>query len=337
MEELAYNNLKAKVKDAFSLRVALVQSALEKGVKPTARVYQTSPQTVRFWLKRYKSEGISGLQERSHIPQKPHPQSLPAEIINIILALRKADSSLSQAAIAQKLSKQGFSVSAKTVRKHLQNYGLVKTHKAKNQGTKKRFPFEEIHLDIFDLGVSLGQMQTHSLELLPRYEFVLRDLATGATFLAYSKTLNSQHIYCFTHQVLEHLQAFKLTPKVLHAFKGSFWIDLKLDIGLIDLLHSYHIRPNLVSRQAQATWSAEHFHQIILVNLYRDQTFFGEYDLLEQAYSFERMFNFEGLLKQRKKTPFELASAKLEYSPEALLDFRPFCLDHCACETLPTQ
>ena len=48
----------------FTLRKSVVISALKHGIKPTARKYNMSKNTVRLWLRRFQSEGNNGLVDR---------------------------------------------------------------------------------------------------------------------------------------------------------------------------------------------------------------------------------------------------------------------------------
>lgn len=52
----------------FTVRKAIVQEALEKGIKPTARRFGMSKNTVRLWTRRFKSEGNDGLIDRRASP-----------------------------------------------------------------------------------------------------------------------------------------------------------------------------------------------------------------------------------------------------------------------------
>lgn len=51
-------------KPKFDLRKSMVESAAKAGIKPTARIFKTTPKTVRKWLNRYLSEGNKGLQDQ---------------------------------------------------------------------------------------------------------------------------------------------------------------------------------------------------------------------------------------------------------------------------------
>lgn len=46
------------------IRYDMVMMALEKGIKPAARRYNTYPSTVRTWVKRYKEQGIDALKNK---------------------------------------------------------------------------------------------------------------------------------------------------------------------------------------------------------------------------------------------------------------------------------
>ncbi len=59
----------------FDYRMRMVRSALEIGVKPTARAFGTTPPTVRKWRDRYRAEGPAGLHDPGFCP---HPVQDPA-------------------------------------------------------------------------------------------------------------------------------------------------------------------------------------------------------------------------------------------------------------------
>ena len=62
--------------DKFDLRLRMVKHALAYGVKPTARVFDTTAKTVRKWLRRYQQERLAGLNELPRIPLTcPHKTS----------------------------------------------------------------------------------------------------------------------------------------------------------------------------------------------------------------------------------------------------------------------
>jgi hypothetical protein len=71
-----YFVLVREMRDAYNHRLRLVQSARQQGIKPTARLFQTTVPTVRKWLRRYQQQGPRGLIEVSRAPIT-NPAKLP--------------------------------------------------------------------------------------------------------------------------------------------------------------------------------------------------------------------------------------------------------------------
>ncbi|MGH9573084.1 MAG: helix-turn-helix domain-containing protein, partial [Candidatus Acidiferrales bacterium] len=63
--------------NTYNHRLRLVESAKERGIKPTARLFATTVPTVRKWLRRFLQHGPSGLLEQSrarhHQPHQTPP------------------------------------------------------------------------------------------------------------------------------------------------------------------------------------------------------------------------------------------------------------------------
>ena len=74
-----YFHLVCEMKEAYHRRLRLVESARQRGRKPTARLFATTVATVRKWLRRYQQHGPSGLRERSRAPHH-QPRKTPSEI-----------------------------------------------------------------------------------------------------------------------------------------------------------------------------------------------------------------------------------------------------------------
>jgi hypothetical protein len=65
------------MKDAYNHRLRLVDSAKQRGIKPTARLFATTVPTVRKWWRRCRQQGHSGplplSRARHHQSQKTSP------------------------------------------------------------------------------------------------------------------------------------------------------------------------------------------------------------------------------------------------------------------------
>jgi hypothetical protein len=316
----------------------MVQCALEHGVKPAARAFYTSPQTVRLWLRRYKAEGLAGLKARSNKPRRAHPQTTPAAVEARIVALRHQHPGMGQDRIAKWLKKEGVTISGKTVGKILRKHGLIAGSMSVRRSPPLRGralePFEEVQIDVKDLAfVACGCGPQIASGSLPRYEFVLRDVATGASFVAYARALSDHNVTCFAYQVLAHLGRYGLKPRVIHVVDGSAWLRHKLDQALVDFWRAEGVLPSLLDAgSAEFTWSVATFQQLIDREFYQGSSFADEADLLEQARTFEHWFNLERYDKKRKGSPLELATRKRSDLTPIALAFEPLCLDDCLCK-----
>ncbi|MGH9690331.1 MAG: helix-turn-helix domain-containing protein [Candidatus Acidiferrales bacterium] len=68
----------------YNHRLRLVESAKERGLKPTARLFAATVPTVRKWLRRFRQHGSSGLAEQSRVRHhQPHktPAATEAKLV----------------------------------------------------------------------------------------------------------------------------------------------------------------------------------------------------------------------------------------------------------------
>ncbi len=86
---VTYFDLLREMKNPFHHRLRLVESARQRGIKPTVRLFATTVRTVRKWLRRYQQQGLSGLVEQSRAPRHP-PGKTPPAVEQPLLELRRA-------------------------------------------------------------------------------------------------------------------------------------------------------------------------------------------------------------------------------------------------------
>ncbi|HOV23182.1 MAG TPA: helix-turn-helix domain-containing protein [Candidatus Marinimicrobia bacterium] len=58
------------MKNCYDTRLKIVHYALDSSVNKAAEEFSTTRKTVRKWIKRYLSEGISGLVDHSRHPHR---------------------------------------------------------------------------------------------------------------------------------------------------------------------------------------------------------------------------------------------------------------------------
>lgn len=69
MSPVKYYTIMRKSKDPRWIRYEIVRYAKEEGVKPAARVFSTTPKTVRKWLRRWQPGSLRGLEDQSKAPK----------------------------------------------------------------------------------------------------------------------------------------------------------------------------------------------------------------------------------------------------------------------------
>ena len=198
-----------QVTSKYDLRLRLVQSAKQIGVKPTARLYGTTPQTVRHWVRRYAEGGRSGLADRSHAPHScPHqtPDHIQAQVIEARqrsgfgAGRLKLEFELpaSQGAISRILRQQGLIRPRK--RKHVTKHDL-RAVKA-TWAVFSKFCHDTKDLD--DIPYYWPQAQALGL---PVIQYTAREVRTGLTFADYAQERSASLACVFAERVMAHLVA----------------------------------------------------------------------------------------------------------------------------------
>ncbi len=201
-------------------RRCLIQTYQETGsIARTARLWQTSPQVVRKWLRRFQSEGETGLQDRS---RRPHccPDQTPAHIEEAVVRLRH-QTGYGRARLSRELwHRQQLRLSPNTIRHILRRHGLVKPRRRRRLCYPAHWawetgqPFALAQVDVKDIRdeQTLGSRLIHHLTQaqLPRYQWTFLEGRTRLRFLAYSHRLSQTHALCFAGLVLFWLRAHGL-------------------------------------------------------------------------------------------------------------------------------
>lgn len=196
--------------DKFDLRLRMVKHAIAYGVKPTARVFGTTPKTVRKWLNRYRQERLAGLNELPRIPLTcPHKTSsvMARKIINLRRQFPfKGPKRLKR--------EHHLPCSHEAIRRILHAYGLIKKRRKKHKRKKdlskiksqwKLFgQFSTDTKDLKDIPHYWPQMKRRSL---PQYQFTARDVRSGLMFLAFAKEKTAVNTCTFARILCDHLRS----------------------------------------------------------------------------------------------------------------------------------
>ena len=325
-------------KDKKQQRYQMVVYALKHGVKPAARTYDTSPKTVRKWIKRFKENGYQGLEDLSRRP-KYSPNALPDELSTRIVRLKAKYKRLGaeQVKILENLSP-----SAKTIRKTWRINGISSRKRRKKHITKqnlrevkKQFAlFEqscEDTKDLCDIPEYWPQMMRRRL---PKWQYTFREVSCGIQFLGFSDERSLTHAELFAKYINEHLRKFNLlTPgNIRQTDNGSEYIGswaaknpsaYTLAIEKDKLIHNT-IPPGAHRWQSDV----ETVHNLIEFEFYEIELFKNRTDFMQKALTYQTFFNFQRPNSYKeKKTPWQLTREKRPELPEEALLLPPVDLD----------
>jgi transposase-like protein len=223
MPSIAYY-LVVKGKDRklkYETRYNLVMTALQQGIKPTARFFGVSRNMFRKWLRRFQALRIAGLEELSRAPKRiPHKTDTKMEALAIELKKRlprfgsrrlKHDFGLkcSHGALLDRIFRQ---------------HSLIKRRKRKRQrqndlrAEKARYKAFERTCNDTKYLTDIPEYWTQAKTLcLPWFQYSHRDVRTGVMLLGYADELSLSHATIFAETVIHWYQSHQIK------LEGSTW------------------------------------------------------------------------------------------------------------------
>ena len=177
----------------FGVRLQLVRCALEEGIKPAARAYKVSRNTVRKWVRRYQVSGTAEMVGKSRAPHNiPHKKG--KDIGKKVSGHRRT-----KPGWGAKRLKRAFNTpcSSGAIERILREHGKIKPGKKKKKVRRslreikdkfrafERNCLDSKHLD--DISAYWPQMRALGLS---KCQYTFRDMKLGAMFLGYSQDLS---------------------------------------------------------------------------------------------------------------------------------------------------
>lgn len=320
---LSYYQIMRNCKDKRAHRYQMVQYALSHGIKPTARVFGTSPPVVRKWLARFKEQGYEGLIDLS---RRPHhsPRATPQHIKDHIVRLQKKYRRLGarQVKTLEKLPQ-----APKTIRKFWREAGVSSRKRRKKYITKqnlrevkKRFYlFQqscEDTKDLFDIPEYWMQMKQLNL---PRVQYTRREISCGILFMGFANERSLIHATLFAAYINYHMRKYRALPEdSAHCqtdngaeYCGSW--NAKGPSAYTKTIESLPgqkhttIFPGAHRMQADV----ETVHGLMETEFYEIETFTDRADFIRKANTYQLFFNLERPNTYKEhKTPWQLAREK---------------------------
>jgi len=192
--------------------------------------------------KRLKTEGLVGLNDRSHRPHRLRQPSTPSEIQLMIVKIRKANPCWSKYKISAYLEQQkGIKIHPSTVGKILKRKGLINPKISKKKkiaalSPKKRYPKGLIIKEPGDL-VQIDTKYLTGIGGIKLYQYTAIDVLTKIRVLSVSRSISSKQARKF---LLECLEEFPFRIKAIQTDNGSEFLGFfDKELRKLDITHYF--------------------------------------------------------------------------------------------------
>jgi hypothetical protein len=336
-----YYQIMRQSKDRKHWRYQMVQQCFKNGVKPTARQFNTSPTVVRFWRDRFKEEGYSGLDDKSHRPYhspRTTPQDVKEHIISLKAIYRRVGAE--QVRVLQDLPQ-----APKTIRKIWKEAGIPSRKRPRKYVTKnnlrevkKLFPLfgfaMEDTKDLMDIPEYYPQAK---LLNLPKFQYTYREVSCGILFMGFANNRSLTHAELFAVYVNHFLKTFKALPKehviIRQTDNGSEYIgswNAKNSSAYTQTIESIPgQKHNTIFPGAHRMQSdVETIHNLVEPEFFEIEQFENREDFFAKATSYQLFFNLKRPNSYKEnKSPLQLALEKKPDFNQRLLLVPPVDLD----------
>ena len=308
-------------KDPRQIRMRIVHSARKIGVKPTARLFQTTPKTVRKWLSRF-DHTLDSLSDHSRAPKQPARHLSPQQVHALEKLIRENPS------FGAERLKQLYELpyAPRTIRKIAQACGLKKKNRRKKTQTKRNLReikrqwalFQQSDLDTKDLSdIPEYWPQMKTLQL-PRYQYTFREVTSGLLLMAFADTLSLTYSTLFAQYLLQHFQlcGVDLSQATWQTDNGSEFIgswQAKHDsrftqvVQAIPGLQHRTIPPGAHRFQADV----ETVHNLVEIEMLEIESFLHRKHFLDKFTTYQLWFNLTRKNRGKEyKTPWQLIQEK---------------------------
>ncbi len=321
---LSYYQIMRNCKDKRAHRYQMVQYALSRGVKPTARVFGTSPPVVRKWLTRFKEQGYAALSDLS---RRPHhsPRATPEDIKDRIVRLQKKYRRLGA---AQVKTLEELTQAPKTIRKFWREAGVSNRRRRKKYITKRNLREVKKQFYLFQQSCEDTKYLTDIPEYwpqmkrlnLPSVQYTRREVSCGILFLGFANELSLIHATLFAAYINHQLTKYRALPVDNPAycqtdngseFCGSW--NAKEPSAYTRTIESLPgqthttIFPGAHRMQADV----ETVHGLMETEFYEIESFSDRTEFINKASTYQLFFNLERPNTYKEhKTPWQLAQEK---------------------------
>jgi transposase len=283
------------------VRLQVIHYSQENGIKPAARYFQCSKNTVKRLLFEY-ANGNKHLEERTRRPNHSPKRIEKYWELTIISESQKLIASNKRTDAAKLKRELNIKYSEKTIRKVLNDNGLFAVKRRKYQKKrdlremkKKYKAFEKIQVDVKYLNDIVEFYDDYKRYNLPKFQFTARCIRTGAIFIAYGRELTTTNAVIFINYVLRHLKKHGIVVRIIQTDNGIEFIQnwqMKNKSEFTKAVETFVSEHRLIPPGAK-TWQSdvESSHRLIEDELYAHQVFNSAADFFNKAKQYQSHFN----------------------------------------------
>jgi transposase len=323
-----YFDLVREMKNAYNHRLRLVESAKQRGSKPTARLFATTVPTVRKWLRRYEQHGPSGLLEQSRARHRqPHktPPTIEAQLVELRKTLptfgarrliREFDLPIGHGALERIWHEQGLLPKRRRKYQRKQDLAHIKACWAL---------FQQISADTKDLDdIPRYWLQAQRLHL-PVIQYTARDVRSGLLFWAFAQQRSASASAVFASRIQQHLDRYGVSLRDLvwqTDNGGEFKGDFPKTLG-----DSQHVRIPPAAHTYQS--DVETVHRLEEDEFFDLEDFASRGDFLAKVHTYQLYFNLARPNSHKENmSPWQIIEQLAPRSPLELCLLPPVFLDY---------
>ena len=332
---MVYYQIIKDMSNTFNYRLRMVEHACQQGISSASREYRATRVTVRKWVRRYRQEGLEGLKDRKRAP-KHIPHKLKPEEEGRIVELRQDHPSWGSRRLIDLYHVKG---SHGAVHRVIKQNNLIKPKRRRwrkrkdlSELKKKMNFFENSQIDTKDLSDIYHYWPFMRRLGLPRYEYTLRELSTGACFFAYADRNNSTYASLFARYLIEHLKSYGMSTIGIYwqtdngsEFIGSAKKKINRPSAFEKELKAHHIEHGRIPpRSPHLQGDVETFHRLVEDELYQIESYDNKLEFLGKVYAYQLYFNY--LRKNRyrdNQSPAEILRERFPQVDEGVLNLPP--------------
>ena len=323
-----YFDLVREMRNAYNHRLRLVESARQRGIKPTARLFATTVSTVRKWLRRYQQHGPCGLLEHSRA-RHHQPHQAPPTIESQLIELRKTLPTFGARRLIREFD---LPVGHCALERIWREHGLMNKRRRKYQRKQdlahikaQWAVFQQISADTKDLD-DIPHYWTQAQQLgLPIIQYTARDVRSGLLFWAFAERRTAAASAVFAARIQLHLDRCGVSLRDLvwqTDNGGEFKGDFSKALG-----DSQHVRIPPAAHTYQS--DVETVHRIEEDEFFDLESFSSRGDFLAKVHTYQLYFNLARLNSHKdNQTPWQIIERLAPRSPLELCLLPPVFLDY---------